>query len=454
MKKIVLGLVLALSPVAAGQALAANCTDGNVSITSVPNPQTATVAFDQFIASVGDPATCALSVPIDPLPAGTIAAYSADYRGFLLEGTQGRITVDNDGHITGVVVDASAGDVDGLYLSSFAGSNAAGTAIESDIDLTILGYTDPGTQFTLDTIDYLELARTTTAAIQASADQLAADRTAVVTHLNGTADLLNGAGQPLESPDGVGFLGAFGSATLGVNAHMGLGEGFTALGGVAYIDQSAGGASASGILASGALRYIAPDAAMLRPYGEVGLHVAPSLDLSFSRTYTTSTGTTSASADTTGSFFGGYVKGGVLIAPDASNTVVLSATLAKDWLATGAATETLDGSNLFAASTPAQTGSFDTFKLGADWTTTLTPELDVTFSAAVGHTFAENAVVTDVAFAGPFTGAAKSETFAEYGVHANYALSSQTSVGAFVFGTTGESSGTHIKVGGDFHVHF
>ncbi len=62
MKKIVLGLVLALSPVAAGQAFAANCADGNVSITSVPHPQTATVSFDQFIAGVGDPASCALSV--------------------------------------------------------------------------------------------------------------------------------------------------------------------------------------------------------------------------------------------------------------------------------------------------------------------------------------------------------------------------------------------------------
>jgi len=133
---------------------------------------------------------------------------------------------------------------------------------------------------------------------------------------------------------------------------------------------------------------------------------------------------------------------------------VFAATLAKDWLLTGAYTETLSGSNLFAASVPAQTSSFDTVKVGIDWTTKLAPKTEATISAALGSTIAENAVATNIAFAGTFSGAPRSELFGEYGARVTYEIDPAQSIGAFVHGSTGQYSGTHVQVGGDFHVRF
>jgi hypothetical protein len=121
---------------------------------------------------------------------------------------------------------------------------------------------------------------------------------------------------------------------------------------------------------------------------------------------------------------------------------------------TGSYAETLSGSNLFAASAPAQSSSFDTVKAGFDWTTKLVPKTELTLSAALGATIAENAVATNVAFAGTFSGAPKTEMFAEYGARVAYEIDPAQSVGAFVHGSTGQYSGSHVQVGGDFHVRF
>jgi len=151
---------------------------------------------------------------------------------------------------------------------------------------------------------------------------------------------------------------------------------------------------------------------------------------------------------------GGFVKGGALLTPDENNQVVLSATFARDWLMTGAYSETLDGSNLFAATAPAQSSGFDTIKAGVDWTTKVAPKTALTLSGAIGQTIAENPVAANVAFAGTFSGAPVSETFAEYGVRIGYELDAAQSVGAFLHGSTGQVSGSHVQVGGDYHVDF
>jgi hypothetical protein len=102
----------------------------------------------------------------------------------------------------------------------------------------------------------------------------------------------------------------------------------------------------------------------------------------------------------------------------------------------------------------AQSGSFDTVKVGADWTVRVMPQLDVTLSGAVGQTIAENSVATTIASVGSFTAAPQNELFVQYGARASYEIVADTTVGAFVFGTTGDYSGTHLQVGGDLHVHF
>ena len=116
--------------------------------------------------------------------------------------------------------------------------------------------------------------------------------------------------------------------------------------------------------------------------------------------------------------------------------------------------ETLDSTNLCAASVPAQTGSYTTAKVGVDWTTRPAPELALTLSGAVGHTMAQDDVATSIAFAGDFTSAGVSESFVEYGARAAYQINDATSIGAFVHGVTGAVSGPHVQFGGDARVSF
>src|SRR5687768_5410040 len=143
----------------------AKAFDCDISVTPSPDGTSYSVIFDGvegFFAEVGTPAQCDIGVSIDPLPDGVVAVYAADYRGFLNEGTVGQMLVLNNGRLVGVVVDAGGGDIDGLFFSDFVGSNSAGDAIDSQIDLALLDYIDIGSIFQLDSIDYLELARATT----------------------------------------------------------------------------------------------------------------------------------------------------------------------------------------------------------------------------------------------------------------------------------------------------
>jgi hypothetical protein len=435
----------------------ANAFDCDISVTPSPDGTAYTVIFDGiegFFAEVGSAAQCDISVPIDQLPDGVFAVFSADFRGFLNEGAVGQMLVLNGGQLVGVIVSAEGGDIDGLFFSGFAGSNGTGDAIVSSIDLEVLDFDDPGSIFDLDTIDYLELARATADALQASADQLAAARTGVVTHLNGTFDLLLGATRPLAYDDRAGLIGGIGSVTLGVNGQMSLLDGFSLHGGAAFVDQSSVGANTTGGLFAGAVRYLAPGDDLIRPFAEGGLKAAPALNLAFSRSYETSVGTTTATGSTTGAFFGAFIRGGALVAPDTNNDILFTATLAQDWLSTAGYDETLDGSNLFAASVPEQTGTFTTVKAGVDWTTRPMPALDLTFSGALGLTHAHDEVETGIAFAGTFLSAGVSEGFVEYGARAGYQVTEAVNIGAFVHGVTGAVSGTHVQIGGDAHVSF
>jgi hypothetical protein len=452
----------------AAPASAATCDFSSATgIVFAPDYSAVTILFDDFTAGVGDAASCSATTfatdpfQIDltngganPIPAGTVIAYGADYRGSLDPNSSASIQVVTVGLTSqGTVVANDANPPpNNVSFSNIVGTNT--TVLTSDIQLAMLSADDPLNKFTLETIDYTELGRTTIADIQTSVDQFAANHTSLVTHLNATADLLTGAGQKLEQGNGVTALGGVGSFTLGATGRRALDGGFTLLGGAAVFNQSAGGATGTGLLVSGSLRYITPGDGLVRPYGEVGLISAPAMGLSFTRSYVTSTGTTTATGNATGALYGGFVKGGALFAPDADNELVFAATLAKDWLLTGAYTETLSGSNLFAASAPAQTSSFDTVKAGIDWTTRPVPKTELTLSAALGTTIAENAVATNVAFAGTFSGAPRSELFAEYGARIAYEIDPTQSIAAFVHGSTGQYSGTHVQVGGDFHVRF
>ena len=447
------GFVLAMVAASSSAAATNSCQVG--SVTPSPDSKDYTVIFDEFWADGETKAKCKVVVPLGQgLDDDVLVVYSADYRGFVAGGV-GRVFIKHKGKLYEVVLDASDPDSFGedFDFRGYVGSD--GDELISEIRLALSEFDDPFSAFLqLDSIDYSELARSTRGDIQKSVDALSAARTAVVTHLNTTFDLLGGAGQELDGPDRFGALAGVGSVTVGANGQLSLGDGFSVLGGVAYTDQGTVGAHVSGVLATGAVRYVTPGSDFMRPFGEAGLKAAPGLGLSFTREYETSVGTTTATGDTTGSFFGAYVRGGILFAPDASNSVVLSASYARDWLSAAAYDEGFSDTNLFAASVAEQTGTFDTVKVGADWTTRMTEELKLTFSGAVGHTFAQSALDAQIAFGGNFSGAGVSESFVQYGARLDYEIAQSTTVGLFVHGATGAVSGTHAQVGGNLNVRF
>lgn len=126
--------------------------------------------------------------------------------------------------------------------------------------------------------------------------------TGIVTHLNGTTELVRQSGPPLDGPDGVSVVGGVGSVTLGVSGQKRLDNGFPLLGGAAYFDQSTTGAQSNGAVLSAGGRYIVPDAGQLcRPFFEVGAVLAPSLGMTFGLTYTSPSSTTLATATAGGS---------------------------------------------------------------------------------------------------------------------------------------------------------
>jgi hypothetical protein len=427
-------------------ALAADCSNS-----FTPNSDGYSLIFDNFSADSPTPEVCHVTPAAAPVAPGEVAVYSADYRGALDPDATGKMTVVNGNHT--FVFNPTTGDDPLDYtVSDFVGTRDG--VLDSTITLQLPNSTIPFSFMTLDTVDYLELARTTDGDIQAAADQLAAGHTALMTHLNGTMDLLTGAGQRLDAPDGVGGFAGFGSFSAGVTFKHSLEGGFAVLGGGGLINQSAGGADANGVVGALALRYLAPDDGTFRPFAEIGVRSAPHLDLGFRHDLETSTGTQSTTAESSGATLGGYIKGGVLVAPTPDSEIVFSATLAEDWLHVDGFAETLDATNLFAFDASEASGSFTTAKLGVDWTTTIAPDIELTLSGAVGRTIANDDVPVNVAFAGSYDGAAQSESFVEYGARLGYAVNDMTDVGLFVHGTTGEVSGTHTQIGGDFRVRF
>lgn len=433
---------------------AADCEPGVIAVT--PDKSTYSVPFFSFGATPNDPGTCDLPVPVEGVPEGSIAVYLADYTGFVIDEATARLRIEHDGVVEEVDINGLA---DGSVYTHYIGSGLNGK-IQSDITLSVPFYDsdlytgdDPLAE--LGAVDYVEAARTTLAEVDASVGRLALGMTSVVTHLGTTSRLLTGVNQPFERPDSIGLIGAVGSGTFGVTAHAGLGDGFSVDAGGAWTSHSVDGSGVSGGLASANLRYSAPGYDSFQPYAQIGVTAAPGLQMSFSRSYDDNTEDgAAASSSTSGSLYGVEIEGGVMLAPDPDNQIVFSATLGHSWLGVDAFSETMSEDNLFAASMDDQTLDFSTIKAGAAWTTNLTPELDLTLHGGVGRTIAPDSVAANVMFVGDVDVAGRDESFAEYGARLGWAVTDAITADAFVLGTTGELSGTHVQAGSALRIRF
>lgn len=422
-------------------ALAAACSLTGYVVS--PNLMTYSVPGLGLAAFDGVPDGCDLVMPVQTGGDDVVSLFSASYSGELTDSTGARLIVTHNG-VSDVtdLVGATGGSFGELATGSVF---ARGNKLNSTFSIAVTNAVGAD-EFDLESADYVLQSK-------ANLFDLSSARTGVVTHLSGTFELLNGAGQPVDSPDGVSSLGGIGSITLGVSGQTHLNGVFILKGGAAYVDQSTAGARTSGLLFSGAARYLVPvGTEPLRPFVEAGLNAAPGLNATFGLNFTTLTSSVFATGSTTASYFGGYLKGGVVVDPTEIDKVVLAASVSSDVLSTGPLSET--GTGTFTVNQAAQSGLFSTARAGADWTHQFTPALSSTLTTAVGRNFALDTVSSTVPGAGAFTTSGASETFVEYGARATYSLSEATSLGAFVFGTNGEISGNHLQVGAIARVSF
>ena len=116
--------------------------------------------------------------------------------------------------------------------------------------------------------------------------------------------------------------------------------------------------------------------------------------------------------------------------------------------------ENVSGSNLFAADLSGQVAGFTTVKIGADWTSSLTTELDLTAHVGVGTTMANQRTTAYILGGGTTTAGYANTIFAEYGLGLGYHITPQSTIEGFVQGSTGTNIGTHAQIGAAYRMKF
>ncbi|MBK8083827.1 MAG: hypothetical protein IPK28_08325 [Devosia sp.] len=441
--------------IGSGAAFAADCAASNVppDVVIAPDSRSASVFPAGFVVSGGSTDSCSVSVDV-PIPDGYYGVYKIDSRGFvaLNDGESSTYSVTYDGGTQSAVVDGEYLE-DAFYTHYFGTGLGPVASFDAEFGLEVDG--DGSSSAELDSIDVLAGFTSWNSQV-ASVSELSLARTALVTHLGATGELLIGGNQPRERGDSLGAFGALGSHIVGGIGHFNLGGGFILDGGAALFDQSVGGIAGNGALLGLKASYLQPDdGTSFRLIGSAGLRLAPGMNLTFTRHYSDGSdeGAT-VLADTTGNLFGIEAEAGVLVRPGPTSELVFTAAASRTWLGVEGYEETIGGSNLFPITTDTATGTFDVVKLKAAWTSELAEDLDLTLHGAVGHGFAHDDVVADVAFVGDVSTGGVSEFFAEYGARLGWAYSPATTMSVFALGSTGAESGTHMQAGAGLAIEF
>lgn len=453
MRLICFGALLAGLLTATQAHAAPDCTQSSLATTT--NGET--VTFDNgLISNSGETGSCSVSTSIF-VPAGHYGVFRADSRGyvFLAAGDHTELSLTQGGTVGSRGFDGEFDD--SVFFTKYyaVGYVATDTVFSGDAAVDSLAASDAASTGQYDSVDFL-VGYTTLTSQQNSLDEIGLQQLGITTHLDATAGLLTGANQPLEGENEIGLLGGVGSYTLGITSRYNLAEGFSLLGGASIVNFGIPGASANGVLAAGALRFVQPGASAFRYFGEAGVQLA-SLGLSFSRHYDNGTTSNYAAGATGDGLLGSiYVRGGALWAPNADNDVVFSATLKQGALGIGSMVEDdpSDRPNLFSADYSGTTASFTTLKGGVDWKAELTQELDLTASLALGTAFANYGAKADIFGVGNVTGAPASTLFAEYGVRLGWIPTPTGRIDTFFTGSTGTGIGTHAQIGAAYHLNF
>jgi hypothetical protein len=446
------GLVLMGSAVALGADCDAAPTIDPSGNTGTAIPGVALFAGDLFSCNfVADDGVNQVKVP-----AGTYGVFRTDTRGFhlLADGDSYDYSAEVDGDLQTRSASGPDDGTDFTYTDYFAtGLVGADTVFDGDFTFDLTNTSDLGSEVDFDSLD-VAVAWTTLAEQEDSLDEIGLQQAGLITHLDAISGLLTSQNLALEAPDEFGVFGAVGSLTAGGNVRLNLAEGFSVLGGVSMVDFSTDGAAASGFVGALAVRYVQPDGSDFRYFGEGGVE-AGALSVSFMRTYDNGVSDYEASGTGEAGLGAGYVRGGVLWTPDEDNQVVFTATLKQSVLGISSFVEDdPDGTpNFFQADLSGTNSSFTTVKAGADWTTKLAADVDLTTSLAVGSTMGTGASA-DVFGVGTVTGSPQSVLFAEYGLRLGWQPSPNARIDGFIQGSTGAGIGTHTQIGAGYHQSF
>ncbi|MCW5719398.1 MAG: hypothetical protein KIS68_16390 [Bauldia sp.] len=434
------------------------CPDGSFDVLPGPGNAVSYLFGAPFVGAAGgggDP-TAQISCSIQPFAAtGGFAVYSADYRGFTsVPGAGQSVTLTSTGpggqEGQQVVAGPSVNDLDLSHLVGTLPGQALDITILLDIDGGAGAQVDAG----LDTADYALVAYTTWDSVQDSANRLAFQRNAIITHLGGTANLLMGGLQPLDGGTGIAPIAAFGSSLLGVTGQAEFGNGFSVVGGIALVGQSYQGASFRGILAGAALRYVSPTNAPLRAFGEVGVWGSPNLGFAFARSYENLDEVVTTESMSEGFVASLYARVGGIYSMNATNDIALAVTLARTSLHVDGYAEAMSAENPFPMAVADSVSRQTSIRATAEWTTEITDRLDATLMAGVGHAFGGTNLDTEVLWVGDVEGMAGGTTFVEYGARLGWELRPNVTIDAFVAGTAGRGIGAHTQIGGAIRLQF
>lgn len=430
MKKRVLGLLAGSTAVLwGGAALAADaCPSGTYEIIVSPDGKNYSVpGFDNWFLDTTGVANCLFTIPLDTgAPAGNIIVYSSDIRGyrFLDAGDEVDLSVDENGTEFNFSDDGPADD--DIFLSDLVAATDGEVVVDGELALT----SNSGGAFaSVDSLDLTELGRITTPT----------DQTAAVVHLGATAGLLTGGLQPIEGGNEVGLIGGYGSYMLGATARYNISDGFSVLGGVSLVDQTAGASRTHGVLGAAGLRYVQPGLNNFRPMAEGGF-VVGALGTAYPNTAAevpTGLGTI-------------YVKGGVVSDLAPATQLAFYGTLAETGLASDAFTQTFTG---FTVDVPAQTGLFTTVKGTAALTTELAPTVDLTAEVSAGMVMSHSGMNATIPGIGSVS-AKQDSGFVDYGVRLGWAPQPAVRLEVFAQGSLGQAIGAHNQVGASAKLTF
>jgi hypothetical protein len=449
MKRLLTATALLLGSTAI--ASAAECVINPSTPTYSPDDTIISLLYDSFSATVGHNATCAPSIDAHSNTPATdeFEVYSSDIRGdSFFPGDKTKITVKTNGRTFTKTFQSG----DNPLMTHYIGKEANGK-LESEIEMEITDPEDPSTEAFIDSIDYALAGSMTRAKAEASLTGLGNQETAMVTHLDATSGLLTGGNMRLEGQNEVRVLGGLGSYMLGGNVRYNISDGFSLLGGVSLVDQGAAGGHYTGGLGAAALRFVDPNGAPQRFFGEAGV-TGGVLGMKFSRTYTDSTGTQTVTGSGLGGLGAIYLRGGMLFELDDRNELALSATAKETLVGFGNYREAVSGGNLFAADLANQFAGFTTVKLGADWTTAIASDIDITAHLGLGTTMANQKTTAYILGGGTTEGGYSNTVFAEYGAGLAWHVTSQSTIEGFIQGSSGTNIGTHAQVGAAYRMTF